>query len=49
MTKGYTVVTQEVSAPQSKTEVKIPDLCTAMSVPCIDTFAMLRTLGIKLK
>jgi hypothetical protein len=49
MAKGYTVVTQEVSAMNSKTEVKIPDLCGAMGVPCMDTFDMLRTLGIKFR
>ena len=40
-----TIVTQEVSAPESKKEVKIPDVCDAFEVPCIDTFEMLEKLG----
>jgi hypothetical protein len=42
-----TVVTQEVAAPESKTEVKIPDVCKAFDVPCIDTFEMLGNLGVQ--
>jgi hypothetical protein len=44
---GMTVVTQEVAAPESKTEVKIPDVCKAFDVPCIDTFEMLGNLGVQ--
>ncbi|MDA8349362.1 MAG: DUF4411 family protein [Pseudomonadota bacterium] len=44
---GLTVVTQEVSAPESKKEVKIPDVCNAFKVPCIDTFEMLESLGVQ--
>jgi len=42
---GLTIVTQEVSAPESKKEVKITDMCDAFEVPCIDTFEMLEKLG----
>jgi hypothetical protein len=42
---GLTIVTQEVSAPESKKEVKIPDVCDAFEIPCIDTFEMLEKLG----
>lgn len=44
---GMTVVTQEVSAPESKTEVKIPDVCDALNVRPIDTFEMLANLGVQ--
>lgn len=40
---GHTVVTHEKSAPNSLSNIKMPDACTAMGVPCIDPFAMLRT------
>jgi hypothetical protein len=42
---GATVVTNERSAPLSKKEIKIPDVCNAFDVPWIDTFAMLRAVG----
>lgn len=45
---ALTVVTQEVAAPESKKEVKIPDVCEAFDVPCIDTFEMLEKLKIRL-
>lgn len=41
---GLTVVTQEVAAPESKTEVKVPDVCGAFKVPSIDSFGMLENL-----
>lgn len=41
------VVTREVSAPESRKAVKIPDLCRAFKVPCIDTFDMLGDLQIE--
>ncbi len=43
---GFVVVTQEVSAPESRKEVKIPDVCNAFKVPCIDTFEMLEQLKV---
>ncbi len=46
--KGYGVVTQEQSAPNSKAIIKLPDVCRAMDVSCIDTFQMMRNLGITL-
>ena len=42
-----TLVTQEVAAPESKKEVKIPDVCEAFEVSCIDTFEMLENLGVQ--
>jgi hypothetical protein len=46
--KGCVVVTQEKPAPQSKRKVKIPDVCNAFGVMWIDTFVMMRRLGIRL-
>lgn len=40
------VVTQEASAPKSRKEVKIPDVCKHFNVKCTDTFDMLQKLGI---
>jgi hypothetical protein len=40
--KHVTIVTQEASAPLSKTRIKIPDACTAMGVQSMSTFEMLR-------
>ena len=37
----YTLVTQEVRAPDSKTEIKIPDVCDEFGINCINTFDML--------
>jgi len=42
-TTGGTVVTDEVSAPDSIRSVKIPDVCVAFGVPYINTFDLLRT------
>ncbi len=38
---GYTVVTSEVSAPESKKSIKIPDACMAHDVPFANIFQML--------
>jgi hypothetical protein len=46
---GLTVVTQEVAAPESKKEVKVPDVCAAFKVPCIDTFEMLAHLKVRFR
>ncbi|HEX9744730.1 MAG TPA: DUF4411 family protein [bacterium] len=44
--KNVVVVTQEVHAPDSKTDIKIPTACHACKVKPIDTFEMMRKLGI---
>lgn len=41
-TRGFTVVTQEVPAPLSKTKLKIPDACAAVGVAWMSPFEMLR-------
>lgn len=43
------VITNEQPAPESKTEIKLPDVCTQFNVPYKDTFAMLRELAIRLE
>jgi hypothetical protein len=45
--KLVVVVTQEVHAPESKIKIKIPTACRALAVESIDTFEMMRRLGIK--
>ncbi len=43
-----TIVSMEVTAPQSKREIKIPDVCEAFSINHIDTFTFLSELGFKM-
>ena len=42
------VVTHEALAPYAKREIKIPDVCQGLNVPCVNTFQMLRALGVRL-
>ena len=42
---GYTVVTYETRAPESKANVKIPDVCDGVGVRPIGPFDMLREMG----
>lgn len=44
---GHTVVTHEGLAPDDTKKVKIPNICQAFAVPYVDTFAMLRSLGVQ--
>lgn len=46
--KGHTLVTHEVPSQGSKKRVAIPDVCNAFNVSYLDTFKMLRNLGVKL-
>lgn len=39
---GAIVVTHEISAPHSKKDIKIPDVCNEFRIECIDPFEMLR-------
>jgi hypothetical protein len=45
--KGRIVVTQEVLYPNIKSKVPIPNVCQAFSVPYVDTFKMLRDIGVR--
>ena len=44
MARGHTVVSWEKSAPESRKKIKIPDVCAAMGVRCIEPHLMLREL-----
>lgn len=48
MATGSTVVTREVSAPNSKKSIKIPDACTAFAVQCDQPFPVYARLGLRL-
>jgi hypothetical protein len=42
------VVTNEQPRPESRNRVLLPDVCAQFTVPCKDTFLMLRELGVRL-
>ncbi len=44
---GATVVTNEQPAPESRRDVKLPDVCDEFRVLRQDTFVMLRALGVR--
>lgn len=44
---GATVVTNEQSAPESRKEIKLPDVCDRFGVLRANTFAMLRALHVQ--
>ena len=45
MANGAVVVTNEVSAPEARRKVPLPNLCRRFDIQCINTFEMLRELG----
>lgn len=45
--KGCVVVTHEVLDPNIRRKVPIPNVCEAFGVPFVDTFEMLRALGVR--
>lgn len=45
--KSCVVVTHEVLSADIKRKVPIPNVCTAFGVPFVDTFEMMRRLGIR--
>lgn len=45
---GGTVVTQEARVPANSTKVKIPNVCAVFRVGSINTYRMLRELGVSL-
>lgn len=47
MVHGVIVVTNEQPAPDSKREIKLPDVCTQFNVTAASTFTMLRSLEVK--
>ncbi len=46
--KGCVVVTQEQLDPNVKVRIPIPNVCQAFTVQYVDTFQMLRDLGVRL-
>lgn len=44
---GAVVITNEQPAPESKTEIKLPDVCAQFKVQYKDTFVMLRELAVQ--
>ncbi len=46
--KGFTVVTNETHDPSIRRRIKIPNVCQAFGVPYVDTFKLMRDLGVKL-
>jgi Domain of unknown function (DUF4411) len=46
--KGHVVVTNEKFQASVQRRVKIPNVCQAFGITCIDTFELLRALGIRL-
>lgn len=46
--KRCVVVTHEVPAPDARRKIPLPNVCQAFNVPFVDTFAMLRALGVRL-
>lgn len=45
--KGYVVVTHEVPASDARRKVPIPNVCQVFKVLFVDTFEMLRKLGVR--
>ena len=45
MTNNWTIVTQEISEPNRKVKIKIPEVCTNFNVRYINTIEMLRELN----
>jgi len=45
--RGRVVVTQEVPNPEVRRKVPIPNVCQAFNVAFVDTFEMLRRLGVR--
>lgn len=45
--KDYTLVTHELPAADARKKVPIPNVCEAFGVSYIDTFEMLRELGVR--
>jgi len=48
LAKGGVVVTEEKFDPKVKRKIPLPNVCRAFDVQYVDTFQMLRELGVKL-
>ena len=47
MARSWTVVTEEAEVRQPLTVRRIPDICEAMDVPCMNLIAFARAIGWK--
>ena len=47
MANDAVVVTNEVSAPEARRKVPLPNLCRQFDIQCINTFEMLRGLNVR--
>ena len=45
LAKSWVLVTHEVPEPESKSKVKLPDVCAGLKVECMNPFQMLRAEG----
>lgn len=45
---GYSVCSYEVSSPESKSNIKLPDVCKQFGVPCVNPFDMLEKLDVRM-
>lgn len=45
--KGCVIVTHEQPEPNAKARILIPNVCGAFGIQHVDTFDMLRTLGVR--
>lgn len=48
LAKGCAIVTHEQFDPNIRRKIKIPNACQACDVPYLDTFKMIRALGVEL-
>ena len=46
---GHTVVTHEIPSPTARRKIPIPIVCINYRVPFIDTYGMLRDLGVRFR
>nr|WP_257212960.1 DUF4411 family protein [Maribacter sp. 4U21] len=48
MDNKYIIVTEEVSAPDIKREIKTPEVCDAFGLRYLNTIGLLRELGVRI-
>ena len=48
LAKGCVLITHEQPARDAKARIPLPNVCQAFGIPYVDTFQMLRTLGVRL-
>lgn len=48
MENGLVVISQEISAPDAKRTIKLPDVCKQFNIKHVDTFTFLREAGFRM-